>query len=206
MMNEMHFDSMGYGEKLFWVASNPQAMTFAYARLKMHHAAAKLQMSRIWEAVGQAQTQDPAPVTSPEFLECERVKRDRIYSEIHFYFIALTGCANMLKLLTQDEEFLPARKVLSQSQQWLEHYQSGRNTFEHFGDRLQGQKAAHRVKEHSAPGAGPRRTLLGFENGEYLHSNERWDVTESSLERLDNIVTDVTAEIHAIVDTLATQQ
>lgn len=109
----------------------------------------------------------------------------------------------MLQLLVGQPEFLDAKKVFDSYRKDFEHYVAGRNSFEHFHDRLPGQTDAHRVKEIQPDArAGPRKVFAGFSGGKYVHSNLEWDISAASLERLERHISEILAVVHAKIDEL----
>lgn len=113
----------------------------------------------------------------------------------------------MVQLLVGQPEFLDAKKVFDSYRKEFEHYVAGRNSFEHFHDRLPGQAEANRVKEiQPDPRAGPRRVFAGFSGGKYVHSNLEWDISPASLERLERYISETLAVVHAKIDELVDQK
>jgi hypothetical protein len=85
--------------------------------------------------------------------------------------------------------------------QEFEHYVAGRNSFEHFHDRLPGQREEHRVKEvRPDPRTGPHRIFAGFSAGKYVHSNLEWDISPASLGCLEKYVGEVISVVHKKID------
>lgn len=83
----------------------------------------------------------------------------------------------------------------------FEYYVSGRNTFEHFHDRLPGQPEAHRVKEVQPDlRADAHRIFAGFRARKYVHSNLEWDISPMGLERLERYVSEVLSVAHRKID------
>lgn len=166
-----------------------------------------MQMSRIEDAIRSARPTEPEPrngASQNEMLEYVRrgVTRTRpVLYEVHFYFVAWGNCRNMLAILTGQPEMLEARKVFDARRKYFEHYVAGRNSFEHFHDRLPGQPEEARVKEiRPDPNAGPRRVYSGFENGTYVHSDKSWDISRGSLELLERSIDEVLTVVHRIID------
>ena len=202
-----HIESLSYPEKLWYVASNPNAATFAYERLRMHRFAAVKQMARIWEAnaVSKSSVVEPKPDSSQEdiaeYFRTSKESNIPLLYETHFYFVAWTDCRNMLKMLVGQPEFLEAKKVFDSYLKDYEHYANGRNSFEHFHDRLPGQRDEGRVREvREDPAAGPRRIFFGFGGGNYKHSDKLWDITPASLRLLEDSIDDVLGVVHNIID------
>jgi len=210
-MNEQqareHWASMNHGEKLFFIASNGNAASFTYERLQMHRNAAHMQMARIGEAIAASKPRIPEPRAGATQHEMRTYIRDGarrmepVFAEVHFYFVCWSGCRNMLQILTGQPEFLEAKKVFDGYRKEFEHYVAGRNSFEHYHDRLPGQSDAHRVKEvQPDPRVGPHRIFAGLSSGKYVHSNLEWDISPASLERLEKYISNVLAVVHKKID------
>ena len=210
-MNEQqareYWASMTHGERLFFVASNGNAASFAYGRLQMHRNAAHAQMVRIREAIAASKSKlpEPGPGATQEEMRAytrEGTRRMRpVFAEVHFYFVCWSGCRNMLQILVGQPEFLEAKKVFDGYRKEFEHYVAGRNSFEHFHDRLPGRPEADRVKEvQPDPRAGPHRIFAGFHAGKYVHSNLEWDISLGSLERLEKYIDDILSVVHKRID------
>lgn len=199
--------SMTHAEKLFSVVANGNAASFAYDRLQMHRWAAQTQMARIGQAIAASKSTIPEPgpgATQREMLDYMRDgtrQMQPVFAEVHLYFVSWAGCRNMLQILVGQPEFLEAKKVFDSYRKEFEHYVAGRNSFEHFHDRLPGQAEAHRVKEiQPDPRAGARRVFAGFSGGKYVHSNLEWDISPASLERLQQYIREVLSVVHAKID------
>jgi len=210
-MNEQeareYWRSMTHAEKLFFVVANGNAASFAYGRLQMHRWAAEVQMSRIVQAIAGSKSTITEPALGATQQEMREYMRDGtqrmqpVLAEVHLYFVSWAGCRNMLQILVGQPEFLEAKKVFDRYRKEFEHYVAGRNSFEHFHDRLQGQADADRVKEiQPDPRAGPHRVFAGFSGGKYVHSNLEWDISPASLERLEKYVSEIMSVVHAKID------
>lgn len=198
---------MTHEEKLFFVASNGNAASFAYNRLELHRLAARTQMTRLEGAIARSKPSKPEPgagATQEQMRAYVREGAQRIQSvlsEVHFYFVSWSGCRSMLQILVGQPEFLDAKKVFDGYRKEFDHYVAGRNSFEHFHDRLPGQREEHRVKEvQPDPNAGAHRIYSGLSKGMYLHSNTSWDISPRSLELLERFIAEVLAVVHAKID------
>jgi hypothetical protein len=210
-MNEQeareYWRSMTHAEKLFFVVANGNAASFAYSRLQMHRWAAQAQMARIGQAIAGSKSTIPEPGHGATQQEMRDYMRDGtrrmqpVFAEVHLYFVSWAGCRNMLQILVGQPEFLEAKKVFDSYRKEFEHYVAGRNSFEHFHERLPGQAEAHRVKEiQPDPRAGPHRVFAGFSGGKYVHSNLEWDISPASLERLEKYISEISSVVHAKID------
>lgn len=197
---------MPYSERLVFFAANGSAASFAYDRLQLHLTAARLQMDRIGQAVRTSHGVRPEPsadATQEQLRAYFRGGQQRmqaVLTEVHFYFVCWSGCRNMLQILVGQPEFIEAKKVFDGYRKEFEHYVAGRNSFEHFHDRLPGQSEEGRVKAVQSESAGPRRIYAGLSSGKYTHSSLEWDITPNSMECLQKHVDEVLTVVHRIVD------
>jgi len=199
--------SMTRREKLFFVVSNGNAASFAYERLEMHREAARTQISRIEAAIQGSRADSPEPgaeASQAKMRDYVRHGVERMRSvlcEVHFYFVAWGNCRNMLAILTGQPEMLEAKKIFDRHRKNFDHYVAGRNSFEHFHDRLPGRPEDARVKEIRPDlTAGPRRVYSGFKNGRYIHFDASWDISRASLQLLEGIIDEILAIVHRIID------
>lgn len=202
-----YWQSMTHEEKLFFVVRNGSATSFAYRRLQMHRWASQSQMTRIGQAIAASKSTIPEPghgATQQEMRDYVRsgsLRMQPVFAEVHLYFVSWTGCRNMLQILVGQPEFLEAKKVFDHYRKEFEHYVAGRNSFEHFHERLPGQAEANRVKEIQPDlRAAPHRILAGFSGGKYVHSNLEWDISPASLERLEKYISEILSVVHAKID------
>ena len=149
--------TMTHGEKLFFVVANGNAASFAYERLQLHLEAARVQMSRIEEAIRRSQSGPPEPSSGASQVEMrdyilQSSSRMRpVLSDVHFYFAAWGGCRNMLETLVGQIEMLAAKRVFDGYRKEFKHYVAGRNSFEHYHDRFPGRRDAARSQRWCAP-------------------------------------------------------
>lgn len=202
-----HWRSMTHGEKLFIVVANGGAAGFAYDRLQMHRLAAQAQMARIQQAIAASKSNIPAPGQNASqqemrnYIRNDVLRTQSVLAEVHLYFVSWSGCRNMLQILVGQPEFIEAKKVFDSCRKEFEHYVAGRNSFEHYHDRLPGQPDAHRVKEiQPDPQAGPRRIFFGLSEKKYVHSNLEWDISPASLTRLERYISEILSIVHARID------
>ncbi len=211
-INIEFFRSLPYADKLLHVASNPAAAYFAYNRLELHRESATLQISRLLEAARR-----PKPTNTSEdsanfaatthYVEAMRRWDAAVLIEMHFYFVAWASCYRLLKILTADRVFLPAKRLFDSHRREFEHYVNGRNGFEHFEERLPGQKKESRVKDTIDASSGARRTIYFKLVGQtYQHSDRTWDVSPASSERLATYIDETLAAIHQITDAAIEQK
>lgn len=199
--------TMTHGEKLFFVVANGNAASFAYQRLQLHLEAARVQMSRIEESIRRSKSGPPEPSSGASQIEMREYIRQGaarmrdVLSDVHFYFVAWGGCRNMLETLVGQPEMLAAKRVFDANRKEFEHYVAGRNSFEHYHDRLPGRRDEDRVREIPPdPSAGARRVYSGFREGKYVHSDMAWDISRNSLKMLERIVDEVLRVVHTTID------
>lgn len=205
------FEGLSTAERLWHVASNPNAATFAYERLAVCRRAAQIQMERLWDAATRAKVGHPEPERGASHAELQAFVRSAkdayapLIYETHYYFVAWSNCGNMLRVLTGLPEFLEAKKVFDSHRKHFEHYTAARNSFEHYHDRLPGNSEEKKVREViQGAGAGPSRIYYGFGGGTYKHSDATWDITPASLKQLEGAINDTLHVLHSIVDKLFT--
>lgn len=150
-----HWASMTHRERLFFVVANGNAASFAYDRLEVHREAARAQMSRIESAIQRSRPDGPEPESGASQVESrEYVRRGvehmrPVLYEVHFYFVAWGNCRNMLAILTGLPEMLEAKKVFDRHRKDFDHHVAGRNSFEHYHDRLPGDPKRRGSKSYA---------------------------------------------------------
>jgi hypothetical protein len=206
-----------YHQKILAVATNAEtanSAAFAYDRLVTYKQAAAMQMTRIWEAAAEAGrfAQQQPSIAAPQleqvqFLANYGAASAALIYETHFYFIAWFNCSEMLQTVTTDHAFLPARKSFNKHKKLFQHYGNARHSFEHFTDRLPGGKENKKVVEVvQGLGASPSKIMFGFANGNYEHSNQKWDITQAGLLKLHAAIDEVLAALHEVVDMLIAEK
>lgn len=196
---------LGYADKMLYVVANSNAAAFAYQRLHVHHTGARIQMRRLTHALELTRQEAlPANSTNEERLAYVAAGLSRatpLLSELHFYFAAWSGCGRMLRILTKQPEFFEARKLFDGYRDDFATYRKARDSFEHFHDRLPGERDHGRMRETRETPASPLVTIYwGVEGGRFRHSDLYCDITPASLERLDSIVNVTLGAVHQIID------
>jgi hypothetical protein len=197
--------SLSYADKMLYVVANSNAAAFAYQRLHVHHTGARVQMRRLVQALELTQQESlPANSTHEERLAYVATGLSRVtplLSELHFYFVAWGGCGRMLRILTKQPEFFEARKLFDGYRGDFTAYRKARDSFEHFHDRLPGERDHGRMREtRETPTSPPVTVYWGVEGGRYRHSDLSCDITPASLELLDRIVNGTVDAVHQIID------
>lgn len=106
----------------------------------------------------------------------------------------------MLQLIVGQPELLEAKRVFDARRKEFEHYVAGRNSFEHFHERLPGQKDEKRVAPVDT--SNNHRIYSGFKSGKYIHSTMEWDISPASLGRLEDHINAVLAAVHTRINDL----
>ena len=209
IMTNDFLQNLGPTDRLWHVSSNPNASAFAYDRLAVCRASAKVQMRRIWAAVAEINSKDSEPKLSATqsdiitFFAVGKKRRVPLLYETHFYFVSWANCGKMLCTLTGLPEFLDAKKVFDSYRKTFDHYTAARNSFEHYHDRLPGNAEEKKVREVvQNKGAGPSRIYFGFNDGKYKHSDMSWDITPASFELLSKAIDETLAVLHRRIDEL----
>ena len=197
---------MSKSENIAHFSSDGNTAKFAYDMLIRHLCAAKLQMQRIVEAMdrvarSQSATEEIIDISQArKRMEEAKTQYDSIFIEIHFYLVSWVNCRNMIKSLCSLPEYSEASIYYQSIRKHFDDYAEARNTFEHFHDRLPKGKKSQKVKEVTAPNAGPRKIFAGLENGHYKFSDRTWDITPQSLNLLDELVSNFLNKVFNVVN------
>ncbi len=207
------YEGMDYHERIFFASSSGNASSFAYRRLIQHRRSAAIQIDRIYQSALQLNDTMPEQPDLNKMSEARDYLRttiellDPIFADIHYYFVAWDNCSKMMKSLSRLPEFNEAQKFFYTVRKEFDHYSNGRNSFEHFDDRLPGGKKYATVKEiRRDPKAGLSRNFGGLEGSFFTFSDKSWDVTSTSLALLNNYVGEFLHVLHTSIDELLSQQ
>jgi len=150
----------------------------AYDRILLYFQAARTQQRRIARLIKNYNLfpSDPA----------RRTALSQIFTEIHFYFIAWKTIKEMFEVLSHSSGLSCITPLLSRHKQLLNHYGDGRDTLEHYRDRLPG---GARVQNMSAPWA-----LGNLYGTDFSFGGLKWDVGPSSIEKLKIVVKELERE------------
>ena len=181
-------------------------LRFRHDRLEVHREAAHAQMSRIERAIRSSKSAVPEPQSGASQFEMREyirhgVARMRpVLYEVHFYSVTWGNCRNMLEILVGQPELLEAKKVFDGYRKEFDHYTAGRNSFEHYHDRLPGRPDQDRVRQIQPDPTPGHAVFSGFNDGKYVHSDMSWDISRTSLDRLERVIQQVLGVVHKTID------
>ena len=152
-------------------------------RIEHYLAAARSQMERIWSRVDM--------LSGPAQTSRQREHFAQTFCEIHFYFICWEVVAAMLKELKLHSGLAAAHRVWRRHSRVLERYCEARRHLENIAEQLSG-RTANTVLQQTYP------SDFAYLHGRYFAvDGKRWDVSRSSLKRLEAIVSDVNKQLRA---------
>ena len=127
-------------------------------------------------------------------------------AEIHLLFISIDNTWDMMNAVLSVDNFrdfgIKLKKRLK-LQQVLGEYTAGRNTFEHFDDKMPGGKNHSKVKPlRSSPEAGERTNLGGLKGRSYTFGDQEWDVSPLAYQKVHDVLIEFEKELHEYIDGL----
>ncbi len=197
--NQFDIRTWPYEEKIFAVVKNGDSCAFAYKRLQLHLKAATIEMERIWAYVASMPYEPEPSPSDPDFQAIAYEWMDRqgelyvpLLTDIHFYFVEWANIQSMMEFLGRQAQFGEANKVYNSHRKTLDHYSEGRNSFEHYHDRLAGKKRRQKLAK---PDIG-----FSLQGGYYTAAGSKWDISPESLAKLILISDKFLHAIHRAVD------
>jgi hypothetical protein len=114
------------------------------------------------------------------------------HRDIHFYFICWHSILQRIVLLRDLSKLATPRKILRRYRKELQQYEEARDHEEHFPDRLYGRKnkKGEPLERHGYLGSVDSR-------GMYYYGDKSYDVTETGLTLLEEIVNTLNSEMTA---------
>lgn len=148
---------------------------------------AAIAMSRIYAYLGAARKQ----VRAIEALEKRAHPKKASYSStmiqafihVHLYFICWAAIGRMIEVIRRCSGLEAPNRVWKQYRVELKRYTDARHHFEHYEERLPGGKMSAKLFNPGDYGS--------LHNGWFSLGGNRWDVSNESLRRLENIVTEL---------------
>lgn len=183
----------------------------AYSRYWLHKYQAVAQFnrmhSRISERAMASQYLEEPDLKQPDamrlYFHFGSHLNQAVMADVHLYFISLDNTMDMMKTMLSEEPLVPLKKACWPFVSSLEHYTHGRNTFEHFDERLPGGKRHENVAEtKSSPEAGPRRCLGGLQGYTYTFGGKSWDLSHTEFQRIVDGLKDFESRLHSHIEGL----
>lgn len=170
-----------------------QRASFGWARYQMHKSQIATQYRRIFSAhLRRASIADG--VDAPDTCNADAARlyfsygkrlAQAVLAEIHLYMVAVDNGKDMMVCVLSEKEMIPLKPQLQPFVTSLEHYTHGRNTFEHFDQRLPGGKYYSRMTEtREAPDSGPKISFGGFSGTHYNFGDKSWDLSQPEFARV----------------------
>ena len=108
----------------------------------------------------------------------------KILAEIHLFFISVDNTKDMMNVILSEDKLVHLKESLGKYIHSIEHYTHGRNTFEHFDDRIPGGAKHNKVKEIKKSGAGPRRNMGGLRGNVYTFGDKEWELSPNEFQKI----------------------
>jgi hypothetical protein len=199
-----------YESSLFFESSS--RASFAYSRYWLHKYQMTIQFERIQIAL-QERILAGEWLKEPDISQSDAARlwfhfggfiNKKILAEAHLYFIAIDNVKDMINIILSEHKFPHLKKEFGNLNKIFEHFTHGRNTFEHFDDRIPGGKKHEKVAEKkSSPEAGAKRTLGGVINNTYVFGDKEWSLSESQFQEIANGINTFEQSVHGILDKTA---
>ena len=159
---------------------------FAYSRYWLHKYQAVMQFGRVQSALNERSLSGEW-LKEPDIEQTDAVRlwrhfgstiNKKVMSEIHLFFIAVDNVKDMMNVIVSEEGLTHLKKKVGSIIHAFDHYTHGRNTFEHFDDRIPGGKKHGKVGEtKSSFDAGSRRILGGLRGDVYTFGDKEWSLS-----------------------------
>lgn len=166
---------------------------FAYSRYWLHKYQAVLQFDRMQSALHEKSLCGEW-LKEPDIKQSDAIRlwfhfggliNKKALSEIHLFFIAVDNLKDMMNTILSEKKLVPLKKTIGKFIYSLEHYIHGRNTFEHYDDRIPGRTKHEKVAEVKASAsAAPRRILGGLKGSTYTFGDKKWDLTSKDFQKI----------------------
>jgi hypothetical protein len=184
----MNTEEVYISEFIYQKTLQPTSVLFGIERIDEYQKATEIQMVRIEDAVKRIILFKKTVEEFEDNLEY-RSLYGSLFIEIHFYFIIWSQINSILKLINNATGIRDFKEKYDKYKKILEKYVAGRNSFEHYDERLPGQKEYKRVKAIVGDNLANRKIMRGFSKDFiYSHSDQKWDVSRESLKKLNEII------------------
>lgn len=182
---------------------------FAYSRYWLHKYQFVMQFGRVQSSLHE-RTLSGQWLKEPDLNQPDAARlwfhfggviNKKVLSEVHLFFIAIDNAKDMMNTLLSEKNFIPLKKNIGKFIHSLEHYTHGRNTFEHFDDRIPGGSKHKKVAEtKSSPDAGPRRNLGGIKGDVYTFGGKEWNLNPQEFQKIIDGMNAFEIAIHEYLD------
>jgi len=182
---------------------------FAYSRYWLHKYQSVFQFGRVQSGLHERSLSGEW-LKEPELGQPDAIRlwfhfggfiNKKVLAEVHLLFISIDNVKDMMNTILSEDNLVYLKKKLGRFIHSLDHYTHGRNTFEHYDDRIPGGRKHSKVGEtKSSPDAGPRRILGGLKGSIYTFGNKEWDLSPQEFQKIINGMNEFEIAIHGHLD------
>ena len=182
---------------------------FAYSRYWLHKHQSVMQFGRVQSALHERSLsgewlKEPGldqPDATRLWFHFGGLISKKVLAEVHLLFIAIDNAKDMMNALLSEDNLVHLKKKVGSVIHSFEHYTHGRNTFEHYDDRIPGGKKHEKVGEtKSSPDAGPRRILGGLKGDVYTFGDKKWNLNPQEFQNVINGMNVFEVAVHEHLD------
>lgn len=180
--------------------------SFGYSRYWLHKHQAVIQFDRVQLALHERSLagewlQEPNAEEARLWFHFGKVINQKILAEVHMFFIALDNVKDMMNVILSNDTLKHLKKNVGAFINDLEHYTHGRNTFEHYDDRIPGGAKHLKVEQvKSDENCGARRILGGLRGSTYLFGDKEWELTPEKFQEAINGMNGFEKTLHQYLD------
>lgn len=208
-----------YQQKILVKISN--RASFAYIRYWLHKSQSVVQFDRVHASFHERFIYFSDGLKEPDIRQPDAVRlwghfgsaiNQKIMGEIHFLFVSIDNTKDMMKVLLNEINSSELKKEMQSCLTMLDHYTHGRNTFEHFDERMPGGKKHDSIPEKlneeivlKINGKEVRfmqRSLGGLRKERYTFGDKEWDVSIPQFQKFIDCIEKFEKLIHEHVDKL----
>jgi hypothetical protein len=192
-----------YEHKLFEKISS--RASFAYSRYWLHKYQVVVEFDRVQQCLHE-KSLNGEWLKEPDISQGDATRlwfhfgsivNKRVLAEVHLYFISLDNVKDMLNVITSEKDLIFIKREIGELYKTLEHYTNGRNTFEHYADRIPGGKRHEDVKDVVDIESGNSRKILGGLRGEiYKFGDQEWSLSASNFQKIINDLNNFETILH----------
>jgi len=169
--------------------------SFAYGRYWLHKYQAVIEFDRVQQCLHEKSLYGEW-LKEPDITQEDAIRlwfhfgiiiNEKLLAEVHLYFISLDNIKDMINVITSEKNLIFIKKDIGDINKILEHYSKGRNTFEHFDDRIPGGKRHKDAKDVVDIESGNTRKILGGLKGDiYKFEDQEWSLSASNFQEIIN--------------------
>lgn len=180
-----------YQEKIFFNIGSKES--FGFDRYWLHKYQVIMQFNRLQTAFHERSLSTEL-IKTPNIDNQTEVKlwfhfgtivNNKVLAEIHLLFISLDNLKDMINVILSNDTLKHLKRDIGSFYKELEHYTHGRNTFEHFDEKLPGGKTHSKVKGiRENINCGERKILGGLKGNIYLFGDKEWELSNIKFQKI----------------------